>query len=339
MLSTDAVCVQTLHLDQGVWAFHKNEFETALVEFDMALAMGDTPYGRFDRSLTLLALGRYPEGFADYRVCWQIYRNELTERGKELYFYNRHPVWEGEPNVPVTILHEAGFGDGIQMLRYVPMVQKIASSVQLEMPSPLKRLGSQLAPIVETDDVDGYVVPWFNLMTILRQTTATIPPPPYLRPDAALTAQWANRIGNGGRRRIGICWSTKFEGETEPLPARRPIPLDQFLDLLPFKDCQLYSLQTQECEEATLRGIWADTFEDFADVAAIMSLMDAVVSIDSAALHLAGAIGHPCVYGMLPYAATWRWRGNHWYPNMDICQQDTPGDWESAFRKVRWETL
>jgi hypothetical protein len=338
-LSTDQVDIGVLHLDQGVWAFHQNDFETALVEFDMALELLDgSPYALFNRSLTLLALGRYPEGWKDYRTCWQIFRNELTERGKQLYFYDRHPLWDGEPGVPVVILHEAGFGDGIQMMRYVPMVRALASSVVLEMPQQLKRLASQLAPILDSDHAEGYVVPWFNLMQIFQETATTIPPPPYLRPDEALAARWANRVGNGGRRRVGICWSTKFDGETEPLPARRPIPLAQFLDLLPAGDCDLYSLQIQDGEEARARGVKTLELEDFADVAAIMSLMDVVVSIDTAAAHLAGAIGHPCANVLLPYAATWRWLHGNWYPSMNLCKQLRPGDWVSAFEQVRWPT-
>jgi hypothetical protein len=301
----------------------------------MALQMGETPYGRFDRALTLLALGRYPEGFADYRTCWQIYRNELTERGKYLYFYDRHPLWKGEPGVPVTILHEAGYGDGIQMLRYVPAVKALASSVQLEMPAPLKRLASQLAPVLETDDVDGFVIPWFDLMTILKQTTGTIPPPPYLRPDEALTARWANRIGNGGRRRVGICWSTKFDGNTEPLPARRPIALDQFLELLDARDCDLYSLQTQDREEAKAHGVHTLEIEDFADVAAIISCMHKIVTIDTAVAHLVGAIGHLNANILLPFACTWRWLHGDWYPQTNLCKQVSPGDWESAFRQIK----
>ena len=338
-VSTDQVDIGVVHLDQGVWAFHRNDFETALVEFDMALELlEDSPYAKFNRSLTLLALGRYPEGWRDYRTCWQIYRNELTERGKRLYFYDRHPLWKGELDVPVTILHEAGFGDGIQMMRYVPMVQALASSVTLEMPQPLHRLASQLAPILDSDEIDGYVVPWFNLMQIFEQTKDTVPPPPYLQPDVELAARWANQIGNGGRRRIGICWSTKFDGETEPLPARRPIPLAQFLASLSVRDCDFYSLQIQEREEAKAHGVHTPEFEDFADVAALMSLMDMVVSIDTAVAHLAGAIGHPCANVLLPYAATWRWLHGNWYPDMNLCKQLRPGDWVSAFEQVKWPT-
>jgi ADP-heptose:LPS heptosyltransferase len=146
-----------------------------------------------------------------------------------------------------------------------------------------------------------------------------------------LRARWARRLDNGGRRRIGIVWSVKLGSDGEHPSAKREIPLDQFLDLLGARNTQLYSLQTQEREQADARGIHAFEFDDFADVAALASLMDGIVSVDTAAAHLCGAIGHPNVSVLLPYAATWRWLHGDWYPQMKLCKQTSPGDWASAF--------
>jgi len=192
----------------------------------------------------------------------------------------------------------------------------------------------QIAPLA--NDNDGEVIcPMFDLPVILRATPDTLPPPPYIRPDEVQIAHWTNRVGNDGRRRIGIAWSTKFDETTEHPNARRAIPLDQFLGLLNAPpDCELWSLQTQECKEAMTSGIHAPHYQDFADVVAIVSLMDAIVSIDTAALHIAGAIGHSNVYALLPYAATWRWVRNDWYPRLKRCQQTSPGNWPSAFQQL-----
>jgi len=323
--------IATQHIYTGVDCFHRNDFESALVEFDMSLAIDENPYARFNRALTLLSLGRY-EGFRDWRLCWQIYRCELSERAKQWYFQEKRPIWRGEPDVPLILLHEAGFGDGIQLMRLVPLVQEINPNVVLDMPAPLQRLASQLAPLAD-DDSEGMICPMFELMNVLQQDVTTIPPPPYLAPDPILREKWTRRIGNGGRRRIGITWSVKLGSGHEHPAARREIPLDQFLELLPI-DGQLYSLQTQEREKATLHGIWADTLDDFADVAALASLMDTIISIDTAALHVAGAIGHQNTFALLPYAATWRWLHGNWYPEMKLCRQKSPADWASAFADV-----
>jgi len=328
MLSNDLVDWHCIHLDQGYAAFHENDFHTALVEFDMALAIDDRPMARWDRALTLLAMGRYAEGFREWRTNWQIYRAEITERGQRLYFDEHRPVWKGEPG-RVLVLGEAGFGDQVQMLRFV------SPSMVLDMPKPMQRLAAQVAPLAESDDCD-FVCPMFDIPAVLRVTPETIPSPPYLKPDPALILEWANRIGNGGRRRIGIAWSTKFEETYEHPNARRAVPLDQFLSLLNAPpDSELYSLQTQEAGFAITRGVRVFEFADFADVAALASLMDVVVAIDSAQLHVAGAIGHPLVFGLLPYSPTWRWLDPCWYPELKQCRCDAPGDWASAFAKVK----
>jgi len=80
MLANDAVDWHCIHLDQGYELFHKNDFEGALVEFEMALAIDERPMARWDRALALLALGRYEEGFRDWRTNWQIYNAEITPR-------------------------------------------------------------------------------------------------------------------------------------------------------------------------------------------------------------------------------------------------------------------
>jgi ADP-heptose:LPS heptosyltransferase len=65
-----------------------------------------------------------------------------------------------------------------------------------------------------------------------------------------------------------------------------------------------------------------------------MSTLDVIVTVDTAAVHLAGAIGHPHIFLLLSHWASWRWQAQ-WYRNLDICQQDAPGDWASALAKLR----
>jgi hypothetical protein len=65
-----------------------------------------------------------------------------------------------------------------------------------------------------------------------------------------------------------------------------------------------------------------------------MTHMDEIVSVDTAALHLAGAIGHPRVFGLLSYWSSWRWLAP-WYANVRLCRQAKPNDWSSALAQLR----
>ena len=79
---------------------------------------------------------------------------------------------------------------------------------------------------------------------------------------------------------------------------------------------------------------------DFADTAAVISLLDVVISVDTAVAHLAGALGKPVVI-LLPYAADFRWMRNRddspWYPTAKLFRQPAFGDWDSVIIRLRDE--
>ena len=81
----------------------------------------------------------------------------------------------------------------------------------------------------------------------------------------------------------------------------------------------------------------ADQFEDFMDAAAAIENLDLVISVDTALLHLAGAMGK-CVWALLPFAPDWRWMlvrsDSPWYPTMKIFRQTVAGDWDGVFSNV-----
>jgi len=65
----------------------------------------------------------------------------------------------------------------------------------------------------------------------------------------------------------------------------------------------------------------ADELNDFTDTAGVIENLDLVISVDTAVLHLAGAMGKP-VWALLTFAPDWRWMLNRedspWYPTMRL---------------------
>ena len=63
-----------------------------------------------------------------------------------------------------------------------------------------------------------------------------------------------------------------------------------------------------------------------------------MISVDTAPVHLAGALGRP-VWTLLPYSPDWRWLLNRedspWYPTMRLYRQPVPGNWNDVFPVVR----
>jgi ADP-heptose:LPS heptosyltransferase len=77
--------------------------------------------------------------------------------------------------------------------------------------------------------------------------------------------------------------------------------------------------------------------EDFRDTAALVALMDLVVTVDTALAHLAGAMGTP-VWVLVQYCADFRWlrrrTDSPWYPSARLFRQPRYGDWPAVLAEV-----
>ena len=83
-------------------------------------------------------------------------------------------------------------------------------------------------------------------------------------------------------------------------------------------------------------------FRDFADTAAVIAQLDAVIAVDTAVAHLAGAMGKPLLL-LLPFAADFRWlrerRDSPWYPTARLYRQPEFGDWASVVATVSQDLM
>jgi tetratricopeptide (TPR) repeat protein len=81
----------------------------------------------------------------------------------------------------------------------------------------------------------------------------------------------------------------------------------------------------------------APTLRDFADTAAIIDALDAVVAIDCSVAHLAAALGKP-VFVLAPSFVDWRWRigddTQPWWPNAKTFFSPFPGEWKVPIEQL-----
>jgi ADP-heptose:LPS heptosyltransferase len=81
----------------------------------------------------------------------------------------------------------------------------------------------------------------------------------------------------------------------------------------------------------------ADRLVDFSDTAALLPLLDLVVSVDTSVAHLAGAMAK-AVWVLLPYAPDHRWfldrSDSPWYPTATLLRQQKPGDWSGVVAEL-----
>jgi ADP-heptose:LPS heptosyltransferase len=185
--------------------------------------------------------------------------------------------------------------------------------------------------------------PLMSLPKIFGTRVETIPAPiPYLKAPAELAAAWREKLDRSEKKlRVGLVWAG------HPKHGRdrwRSMKLQNLAPLAAIKGIQFYSLQKGDGvgrvanPPAGMELIDASAdLGDFADTAGLVDNLDLVISVDTAAAHLAGGMGKP-VWLLLPSVPDWRWMLNRtdspWYPTMRIFRQSKLGDWEPPIARV-----
>jgi ADP-heptose:LPS heptosyltransferase len=96
----------------------------------------------------------------------------------------------------------------------------------------------------------------------------------------------------------------------------------------------------QALESAPNLRHFGDDLKDFTDTAALCDLMDIVISVDTAVVHLSGALGKP-TWVLLPYVPDWRWLMDRddspWYASVRLFRQGSDRSWDDVLRRVSRE--
>jgi len=299
---------------------------------------------RFEESLARLTLGDFGNGWMAYEARWATGAFAAHRRNFTV------PLWLGDKPLGgrTILLHaEQGFGDTMQFVRYAPAVAARGARVILEVQPELVGLLSQMAGIA-TIVPRGALLPPFDyhcpLMSLplaFATELPTIPAAiPYLAAAEDRVAVWRERMP-ARRPLIGLAWAGQ---RTHTNDSNRSMRLETLRPLFARSSIQFVGLQREVCgEDAALLQSCpqllqvGEQFRDFADTAAVISLLDRVIAVDSAVAHLAGALGKP-LFLLLPLAADFRWmrerQDSPWYPAARLFRQPQFGDWMSVVDAV-----
>ncbi|VXB55373.1 Tetratricopeptide repeat protein [Burkholderia sp. 8Y] len=349
----------TVQCNLGSVLVNLDRFDEAEALYRKALTLEpDHANATFNLSLLLLSQGRYAEG-------WPMHEARLDPRlpTQDTFFPTvAFPQWQGESlrGKSIVVLVEQGFGDGIQFSRYFPLISRRgAARLTLVCEPPLMRLFQQMEGVSECIDVKAFhrLPPqdfWcFSMSLPLRFETTldTIPRAmPYLRPLAQDVERWRPRLP-AGKPRVGLVWAGDPRLHNPLLTEvdrRRSIGARSFLPLLNIAGIEFVSLQKGEASRAQRADLPEDmrpfdpmtNVNDFADTAAIISLLDLVIAVDTSVVHLAGAMGKP-VWILSRFDACWRWLrdcdDSPWYPSARLFRQKRPGEWDEVIERVAQE--
>ncbi len=333
-------------LDEAQWALERT------VEID---PQGDAP--RYLLSLNQLRQRDFAHGWENYERRWKVSwfltgSNAMVPAAvaPRLALDSRPDDFNGKT---VLVMAEQGVGDQIMFSSVLPDLLARASKVTfVSMPKPRALLQASFPaidfipplPSLRLGQFDK-VVAVGSLPHAFRNRAEDFPGEPYLRPREAVAEAWKARLGpKTTRLRVGLSWRG---GSDRTSGQKRSIELEQLRPLLERADCEFVSLQYGEVEaelaafNATLarpiRVFPKDEIDDFEQLAGLVLGLDLVVSVQTAIIHLSGALGAPSLV-MIPYVAEWRYGAQGetmpWYGSVRLIRQSAADDWSTVIETV-----
>jgi hypothetical protein len=299
----------------------------------------ENPRRRLGWSLLLASLGSDPVAWMTSTPPWR-------------------QLWDGQWTTELCIWDEQGFGDSLQNLRWLPAVAKQTSRLTVLMrPSLLPVLKHRmdlpqhccLAPLT------GQTRPWERPgqhLPITALTAVMAGDPIEVCGDAYLRC---NRLHDPLKQplRIGFAWAAgaKADAEARRAAALRSVPPQQFLSWIRDLSKALPRELGRDCHWSCLQlgpdlvpwGGWLsqqgisllNPDGDWHTTATALEPLHAVISVDTAVAHLAGAMGLPTIT-LLNTPCDWRWgqQGSHtpWYDSWVMARCQTPNAWNGALQ-------
>jgi Flp pilus assembly protein TadD len=253
--------------------------------------------------------------------------------------------WRGEPlaGQSIAVVMEQGLGDLFHFVRYVRRLEAAGPSrVVVECPPTAVDLlvasGFDAVPTGTLPATD-WVVPLLSLPLRLGSDTDTAADlVPYIGTGTAsapivrpLQVTAAPRVGLVVRGNPAFLATRLRDLDDEHIEQLLAIPDVQWVWLQHGQPVPAAATPALPVELPPLDGDWLQT-------ARLIASLDAVVSVDTAVAHLAGAMGIP-VYILVPHAPDWRWGLERtdcaWYPSATLVRQPAPLDWAGAVNTLR----
>jgi tetratricopeptide (TPR) repeat protein len=289
--------------------------------------------GYFNLAIAQLAQRKWRSGFSAYEWRWN------TPMMAQQWSNTEVTSWEGAPILDGALLvrAEQGFGDTLNFCRWISAARARVGRVVLQVPAPLVRLMAQTGvadEVVAFGEPIPAVVAQVALLSLPHRLGLDTDELVFGRPVLFDVPAREPSLPSApaGVRRIGIVWAGS---PTHVNDMHRSIPIEMLAPLLEVPGVQWVSLQPGA--GATLRAASAGSIDaaewcaDFADTACIVRQLDAVVSVDTAAAHLAAGLGVETHLLLPPVGVDWRWGHDGtrtpWYPSMQLHRASHVGGW------------
>jgi tetratricopeptide (TPR) repeat protein len=306
-------------------ASDKGETETALRYLDnLYVTHGKANERRRElieylMSFQYLDSGRLKEGWEFYERGFSPLIPLSFTRGPDRKF--AVPRWDGSPidsSQTLMIWREQGIGDEIRFASLLPVLVQTGVKIILECDTRMVNTFQRSFPQIEvrSQQMDNglmqtahdydFQIPIGSLPKLLMKSSETFNQlGAFLKAPPSQVAKFAQRLSAfEGKRKVGICWRSHMLAVKRN---RKYTVLEDWKEILSTPDTVFVNLQYGECEDEIAEmeqalGIQIIRWNDVdlkGDLEAVLGLMqnlDLVVSVSTAVVPMAGALGKPTVF-------------------------------------------
>jgi len=289
-----------------------------------------------------LGLPLYENRLKFNRVCPQTGEIQRAE-------INWIPYWDGAaPCRHLLVVYEQGIGDNIQYFRF--LVELAAKHPEMDITYFCKETVSgildpgvrlRITTYLDTSFRSDYKTYIMSLPHLLRMTTLSANPYSYIRSTPERDELWRERLRQlGPGRKVGLCYKGLMKSF-----------IDKHVDPAAFRQLNALGVEwvclhrASDISTNDHRGIERihvfddlDRDRNFVDTVSILKQLDAVITVDTSIVHLAGALGIPTLL-LLGYGSDWRWfsdtEKSAWYASVEILRMKEPRPMNELISGVR----
>lgn len=290
---------------------------------------------KWHKALALLSLGDYEEG-------WKLYEARRQKEGWHPRDSVKCPMWDGSYVGHLYIHGEQGVGDEVMFSSAIPHVIGRAGRITLEVNEKVASLARETWPdfTVVTDETPGDYdakIPIGSLLGMFGHNRQ-----PFLKPDPRRVAFYRGELEKlGPGPYVALTW---LGGNKVTRALNRSISIAEMQPILKRFTCvsaqyshpQTYPYVEEDRKRVGLPKINdAACGDDLHEQAALFKAVDAVVTVQQTAVHVAGGVGAK-TFALIGDKPHWRYRveGDEmaFYNSVRLFRKKT--DWPEAIERV-----
>lgn len=261
------------------------------------------------------------------------------------------PYWDGAaPCRHLLVVYEQGIGDNIQYFRFLleladkhpeMSITYFCKETVSGILGTVGRVNLQVVSYLDTSFRSDYKTYIMSLPYLLCMNTLSPNPYSYIRSTPERDELWRERLQQiGTGRKVGLCYKgfmkSFIDKNVDPAVFRELNDLGVHLICLH---------RASDISTKTLQGIdRIHVFDDldrdrnFVDTVSILKQVDAVITVDTSIIHLAGVLRVPTLL-LLGYGSDWRWfsdtEKSAWYASVEILRMKEPRPMNELISGVR----